>query len=80
MISIQYLDNKRISVRDFLAHINEINYYRIYLKDTELEISPQELTHYLDCTVFMYNEPKEFGCYEDGTSDTFDRLFVEVER
>lgn len=77
--TIQQLDQTRMSVKQFLAEEKEIPYWKILAGYHYITLSELKEKYY-DCTVFFYNDPKDFGIEEDGSSMSFDRLFVEVEK
>ena len=76
--TVQQLDNTRMPVKEFLQHEKEIPYWRIFAGYREITLS-ELYEKYYDKTIYFYNDPKDMGTYEDGTSDSFDRLFAEVE-
>ena len=71
------LDQKTMSVQEFLQHEKEIPYYRILAGYKDITLS-ELYEKYYDKTIFFYNEPKDFGVDEDGNSMSFDRLIAEV--
>lgn len=76
--TIQQLDQTRMGVKEFLEHEKEIPYWKISAGFHYITLSELKEKYY-DKTIFFNNEPKDMGYYEDGTSDSFDRLYAEVE-
>ena len=75
--TIRELHNTTMPVKQFLKEAKEIPYYKIVVGYHYITLS-ELYEKYYDKTIHFYNEPKDFGTYDDGTSDSFDRLFAEV--
>ena len=76
--TIRELDQKEMPVKQFLKEAKDIPYYKIIAGYKEILLSELKEKYY-DKTILFYNEPKDFGTYDDGTTDSFDRLYAEVQ-
>ncbi len=75
--TIRELDQKTMSVKEFLEHEKEIPYYKLIAGHHYITLSELREKYYYN-DIYFYNIPEDFGSYDDGVSDSFDRLFAEV--